>query len=58
MFVLGESWSFDLQSDGNLAIGLPEVNGKRQTVIFSEVVWRNWIGNHDNIGRIVSDSKT
>lgn len=49
MFVLGDSWSFDLQSDGKLAISLPEVHGKRETFLFCEPVWRNWIGSDDNI---------
>lgn len=49
MFVLGELWSINLQSDGSLEIGLPEVNGKRETFVFSEHVWRNWIGNNDII---------
>lgn len=49
MFVLGESWLMDLQDDGTLVISLPEVNGKREKFLFSEHVWRNWIGSDDNI---------
>lgn len=47
MFVLGESWLIDLKSDGSLAVGLPVENGQRQTFLFSEKIWRNWIGSND-----------
>lgn len=47
LFVLGEFWSIDLRCDGSLVVKLPEVNGKRQTYVFSEFVWRKWIDNNE-----------
>lgn len=45
-FAVGESWSVHIQSDGSLAVGLPEVNGKRETFVFSERIWHNWFGEN------------
>lgn len=44
MFILGEAWSIDLQGDGSLSFTLPEVDGKRETFVFSERVWTTWLG--------------
>lgn len=48
MFELGSSWVIELQSDGNLSIGFPVMNGQRKTLLFSELVWRTWLDNNEN----------
>lgn len=48
LFVIGEPWSIDLQSDGCLAIGLPEVNGERKKFVFSECIWRSWVNDTES----------
>lgn len=48
MFELGNSWSIELQSDGKLSFGFPVMNGQRETVLFSEPVWRSWLDNNEN----------
>lgn len=45
MFTLGDKWSFELHDNGSLAVKLPTMDGKRETFLFSEGVWRSWIGS-------------
>lgn len=47
MFTLGESWEFDLQNDGSLVIALPAIDGKRESFVFSELIWRSWLENNE-----------
>lgn len=44
MFVVGDEWKFSLNLNGDLIIQLPEVDGKIEQFIITDMIWLSWIG--------------